>query len=82
MSISRPCSSLNIQGRLPALTTEDKVAAAKRKAIAREQEIQTQADAPFTQIQEIEAHKQPLLRRLPACLDAEQAIESATAKSR
>lgn len=48
MSISRPCSSLNAQDHLPALTTQDKVAAAKRKAIAREQEIQTQVDAPFT----------------------------------
>jgi hypothetical protein len=82
MSVSRPCSSLNVQGGLPALTTEDKVAAANRKAITREQDIPTQMDAVFTQIREMEAQKQPLLRRLPACLDAEQAIESATARSR
>ena len=50
MSVSRPCSSLNVQGGLPALTTEDEVAVAKRKAIAREQETQTQMDAAFTQI--------------------------------
>lgn len=75
------CSSLGAQGYPPALTTEDEVAAAKRKTIAREQEIQTQMDAAFSRIKDIEAQKQPILRRLRDYLDAERATESAKPKS-
>jgi hypothetical protein len=76
------CASLNVQGHPPALTTEDEVAAARRKAIAREQEIQTQMDAAFSHIKDIEGQKQPILRRLRDYLDAAQATESAKAQSR
>jgi hypothetical protein len=76
------CSSLNVQGRPPALTTEDEVAAAKSKAIAREQEIQTQMDAAFSHIKEIEAQKQPILQRLRSYLDAEHATEPSRTQTR
>ena len=75
-------SSLTVQGRPPALTTEEEVAAGKRKATAREQEIQAQMDAAFKRIKEIEAQKQPILLRLQEFLEAEQEKESATAGSR
>ena len=76
------CSGLNVQGRPPALTTEDEVAAAKAKAIAREQEIQTQLDAAFKHIKDIEAQKQPILQRLRTYLDAEQTNEPARTQTR
>ena len=76
------CSPLNGQGRPPALTTEDEVAAAKSKAIAREQEIQTQMDAAFKHIKDIEAQKQPILQRLRSYLDSEQTTEPARTQTR
>ena len=75
-------SSLSVQGRPPALTTEEEVAAGKRKSIAREQELQAQMDAAFKRIKEIEAQKQPILLRLQEFLEAEQEKESATAGTR
>ena len=74
-------SPLNVQGRPAALTTEEEVAASKRKAIAREQELQSQMDAAFGRIKDIESQKQPILRRLQDYLDAEHGAES-TAQSR
>lgn len=75
-------SSLSVQGRPPALTTEEEVAAGKRKSIAREQELQAQMDAAFKRIKEIEAQKQPILLRLQEFLDAEQEKEPAAAGPR
>ena len=68
-------SPLNVQGQPPALTTAEEVAASKRKSIAREQELQSQMDAAFGRIKEIESQKQPILRRLQDYLDAEHAAE-------
>ena len=75
-------SSLHIQGRPPPLTTEEDVAAEKRKSIAREQEIQAQMDAAFRRVKDIEAQKQPILLRLQELLDAENETGSPTARSR
>lgn len=75
-------SSLTVQGRPPALTTEEEVAAGKRKSAAREQELQAQMDAAFKRIKEIEAQKQPILLRLQEYLEGEQERESATEGSR
>jgi len=71
-------SSPSVRGRPPALTTEEEVAAGKRKAAEREQEIQAQMDVAFKRIKEIEAQKQPILLRLQEYLDAERQAESAT----
>jgi len=76
------CASLSVQGHPPALTTEDEVAAAKHKVTVREQEIQTQMDAAFSHIKDIEGQKQPILLRLRDYLDAAQASESVKAQSR
>lgn len=75
-------SPLSVQGRPAALTTEEEVAAGKRKAAAREQEIQTQMDAAFKRIKEIESQKQPILQRLQEYLEAEEEAETSTGKSR
>jgi septal ring factor EnvC (AmiA/AmiB activator) len=68
--------------RSPDIVTVDEVVAAKRKANAREQEIQTQIDAAFSRIKDIESQKQPILRRLQDFLDAEKETESTKAPSR
>jgi Skp family chaperone for outer membrane proteins len=65
-------NSLNVQGRPKPLTTEDEVAEVKRKGEAREREIQDRIEAAFKRIQEIDAQKQPVLRRLREYLDSEQ----------
>ncbi len=70
-------SALHVQGRPPSVTTEEQVAAEKRKATAREQEIQSQMDAAFKRIKDIEAQKQPILQRLQEYLDAEEQAEAA-----
>lgn len=75
-------SSLHVQGLPPALTSDEDVAAAKRKATAREQQIQTQIDAAFSRIKDIEAQKQPILRRLQDLLDSEEESEPARVKPR
>ncbi len=64
-------NSLNVQGRPKPLTTEDEVVEVKRKTEAREREIQERIEAAFKRIQEIEAQKQPVLRRLREYLEAE-----------
>lgn len=75
-------SSLSVQGRPPALTSEEEVAASKRKSAAREQELQAQMDAAFKRIKELEAQKQPILLLLQEYLKAEQEKESASSGSR
>lgn len=75
-------SSLYVQGRSPDMTTVEEVAAGKRKAIARELELQTQMDAALGRIKDIEAQKQPILRHLQDYLDAEHGTESQAAQSR
>lgn len=75
-------SALHVQGRPPGVTTEEEVAAEKRKATAREQEIQSQMDAAFKRIKDIEAQKQPILLRLQEYLDAEEEAESANTRSK
>jgi hypothetical protein len=64
-------NSLNVQGRPAPLTNEEEVAEVKRKAQAREREIQERIEAAFKRVQEIEAQKQPVLRRLREFLESE-----------